>query len=438
MEPSSDPPLTAVATASRIAGGTLTATAALECFLAVIAERERDVRAFAFVATEQARRQAAALDAGSAPAGLLHGVPVAVKDVMDTADMPTEYGSALYRGHRPARDAACVAVLRAEGAVVLGKARTVEFASLGRVAETRNPHDPRRTPGGSSSGSAAAVAAGMVPIALGTQTGGSTIRPAAYCGVAGMKPTFGTVPIEGMKPYAPSLDTVGWMARTVGDLALLAKVYRIGRESGAAELPEVSRIGFYRTPYWEAAGADTRNALARTVALLRQAGVEVEEVAGPEGAERLNEAQDIIMHGEGRVAFLSEYLRWRDDLHPEFIAEVENRRGIDAPAMRWARDYLGSLRPRFDDAMADFDAWLVPAVPGEAPVGLSSTGDPVFNRLWTALHGPAVTVPGLAGASGLPVGVQLVAGRYRDARLLSAALRVESLIRNARPDSERG
>lgn len=432
MSPVSPP--TAAATANAIAAGESTATAALERCLAVIAEREQHLRAFAFVAAEQARQQAAALDRRPGPAGLLHGVPVAVKDVMDTADMPTEYGSSLYRGHRPGRDAACVAVLRAEGAIVIGKAQTVEFASLGRVAETRNPHDAGHTPGGSSSGSAAAVAAGMVPIALGTQTGGSTIRPAAFCGVAGMKPTWGTVPVEGMKPYAPSLDTIGWMARTVDDLALLARVFRIGRDARPAAGAAVSRVGFYRTPYWEAAGADTRNALQRTCALLEDAGVAVEEVSGPEGAERLNEAQDIIMHGEGRVAFLSEYLRRREDLHAEFVAEVENSRGIDAAALRWAQDYLAAFRPRFDAAMARFDAWLVPAVPGEAPAGRASTGDPVFNRLWTGLHVPAVTVPGCTGGSGLPVGVQLVAGRYRDADVLRAAAMVESLIRDAGAD----
>ncbi len=417
-----------------IAAGELTANAAVEACLAVIGGSEDRIHAFAHVGAEPARERARQIDAASA-GGLLRGVPVAVKDVIDTADMPTEYGSPLYAGHRPSRDAACVAILSAEGAVILGKAQTVEFASLGRTAETVNPHDHGHTPGGSSSGSGAAVAAGMVPLALGTQTGGSTIRPAAFCGVAGMKPTFGTVPVEGMKPYAPSLDTIGWMARSVADLALLARAFRIHRDAPDADGagPQLrGRIGFWRTPYWEAAGPDTRRALEQATAALRGAGIEVCEVDGPAGAERLNEAQDIIMHGEGRTAFLSEYLRWPRELHAEFVAEVENSRGIDGAALARAEDYLGSLRPRFDEVMADYDAWLVPAVPGEAPAGLASTGDAVFNRLWTGLHAPAVTLPGFTGARGLPVGIQLVAGRFRDARLLATAARVEEILAGRR------
>ena len=408
-----------------IEAGELTAAEAVAACLAVIDGQEEDIRAFAHVAADAARERAGEL--GAAAGGLLRGVPVAVKDVIDTADMPTEYGSPLYRGHRPARDAACVAVLRAEGAVILGKAQTVEFASLGRTAETVNPHARGHTPGGSSSGSGAAVATGMVPVALGTQTGGSTIRPASFCGVAGMKPTFGTVPVEGMKPYAPSLDTVGWMARCVADLALVARAFRIDRGDGG-DSGLRGRIGFWRTPYWEAAGPDTRQALEETAAALRAAGIEVSEVSAPEGAERLNEAQDVIMHGEGRTAFLSEYLRWPRELHAEFVAEVENSRGIDGAALARAADYLAALRPRFDRAMEDYDAWLVPAVPGEAPAGLSSTGDAVFNRLWTGLHAPAVTLPGFTGTHGLPVGIQLVAGRFRDVRLLATAARVEEVL----------
>jgi len=416
-----------------IAAGELTATEAVEACLTVIEGSERRIHAFAYVGGESARERAREIDEVSS-GGLLRGVPVAVKDVIDTADMPTEYGSPLYAGHRPSRDAACVAILRAEGAVIPGKAQTVEFASLGRTAETVNPHDHGHTPGGSSSGSGAAVAAGMVPLALGTQTGGSTIRPAAFCGVAGMKPTYGTVPVEGMKPYAPSLDTIGWMARSVADLALLARAFRIHRDDDGNDTELVERIGFWRTPYWDAAGPDTRRALEETSAALRGAGIEVREVEAPAGAERLNEAQDIIMHGEGRTAFLSEYLRWPRELHAEFVAEVENSRGIDGAALAWAADYLGALRPRFDEAMADYDAWLVPAVPGEAPAGLASTGDAVFNRLWTGLHAPAVTLPGFKGARGLPVGIQLVAGRFRDTRLLATAARVEEILVRRRQD----
>ncbi len=423
-------PLSATSALHRIAAGELTASAWLERCLAAIEEREAGVAAFAGLDADRARGRARELDESAEPRGLLHGVPIAVKDVFDTAGLATEYGSPLYAGYRPARDAACVSVLRSEGAVILGKAKTVEFASIGRVADTRNPHDPERTPGGSSSGSAAAVAAGMVPVALGTQTGGSTIRPAAFCGVAAMKPTYGLVSLEGLKPYAPSLDTIGWMARTVEDLMLVARAFRIGR-GGGDNVRAPGRIGFYRTPYWSAAGEDTRRALSQTITRLRGAGITVEEVEGPEGAERLNEAQDTIMHGEGRPAFLAEYLRERERLHPEFVAEVENSRGIDGAALAWAYDYLAALRPRFDEAMAGYDAWLVPAVPGVAPRGLASTGDAVFNRLWTGLHTPAVTLPGLRGEAGLPVGIQLVAPRFADTALLAAARVVEALLAEA-------
>lgn len=438
--------------------GELTPVAYLQSCLARIDERESVVRAFAHLDADaamdaarnagraavddtagQTARNAARADAvhaggegggeprkAEAAAGLLCSVPIGVKDVIEAAGLPTEYNSPLYAGHRSSRDAACVGILRTEGAIVLGKTTTVEFASLGRVAPTTNPHDPRRTPGGSSSGSAAAVAAGMVPIALGTQTGGSTIRPASFCGVAAMKPTYGTVSVDGMRPYAPSLDTVTWMARSVEDLALVARALRVFRAETVA--PARPRIGVYRTSYWDCAGPDTRDALAAAAECLRAAGASVVEVDGPGGAERLNEAQDTVMHGEGRAAFLHEYLRWPGEIAEGFREEVENAKGITADALRWACDYLARQRPRFDAAMSGFDAWLTPAIPGEAPPGLESTGDAVFNRLWTGLHVPAITLPGFCARQGMPVGIQLVGRRFSDAALLAAARFVESAI----------
>lgn len=417
--------LTATDIRQRIASGALTCEAAVQACIDVIHRREAGIHAFASLDEAAALAVARAQDRDAA-AGVLRGVAVGVKDVLDTADLPTEYNSPLYAGHRSSRDANCVATLRAAGAIILGKTATVEFASLGRVPPTTNPHNPRHTPGGTSSGSAAAVAAGMVPVALGTQTGGSTIRPASFCGVAAMKPTFGVVSTDGLRVYAPSLDTVTWMARSVDDLALLSRVLHAERQ--AARSSGKPMIGVYRTPYWQAAGPDTRNALAAAAERLRAAGATVVDVDGAADAERLNEAQDIVMHGEGRASYLAEYLHWPTELAKDLRDEVQNVRALTAAELRWAYDYLARRRPVFDAAMADFDAWLTPAVPGEAPAGLQSTGEATFNRLWTGLHVPAITLPGFTGSNGLPVGIQLVGPRFSDAALLQTAGFTEAAI----------
>ena len=411
-------PLTATEALRAIRDGRLSRADYLQTCLAIVESREANVRAFASLDVGGAMRAARVGDETSAD-GMLSGIPIAVKDILDTEELPTEFNSPLYEGHRPAKDAACVAALRAEGAIVLGKAATVEFASRGQVASTVNPYNALHTPGGTSSGSAAAVATGMVPIALGTQTGGSTIRPASFCGVAGLKPTFGTVPIDGMKPYAPTLDTIGWMARSVDDLALVARALRISLDTST--LKDTPRIGFYRTAYWEEADGDVRDALDWARQAFLKAGAVIDDVAALPGDDRLNEAQDVIMHGEGRVAYLPEYLRWRDRLHEGLREDVENAEGYDGSKLRWAYDYLGMMRQTFDQAMAEYHAWLTPAVPGEAPVGLEETGEATFNRLWTGLHTPAITLPGFLGQTGLPVGIQLVGRRFADATLLSVA-----------------
>jgi Asp-tRNA(Asn)/Glu-tRNA(Gln) amidotransferase A subunit family amidase len=420
---------TATETTRRVEAGALSCAAAVAECLAAVDAREAVVQAFAHVDAAAARAAARALDADANGGGALRGVVIGVKDVIEVAGMPAEYNSPLYAGHRSSRDANCVAALRAAGAIVLGKTATVEFASLGRIPPTTNPHDPAHTPGGTSGGSAAAVATGMVHVALATQTGGSTIRPASFCGVAALKPSFGVVSTDGLRPYAPSLDTITWMARGVDDLALVARALRIDR---AAPRDMVApSFGVYRTPYWDLAGVDTRAALAAAADALRAAGATVAEVTGPPDADRLNEAQDVVMHGEGRAAYLAEYLASRDALAAALRDEVEDTRGIDAARLRWAQDYLAERRPRFDAAIGAFDAWLTPAVPGAAPRGLESTGEATFNRLWTGLHVPAVALPGFTGAHGLPVGVQLVAPRFADAALLAAARFAETAFARA-------
>lgn len=416
----------AVQSAQAIQAGTLSSEQLVAECADAVKQREGQVRALAYY-DESAAMAAAKRADENEPQGRLHGIPVIIKDVFATQDMPTTFNSPLYKGAQPAADAALVATMKSQGAVVFAKATTVEFASLGQVPPTTNPLDPARTPGGSSSGSAAAVAAGMAPLAIGTQTGGSTIRPASFCGVAAMKPTYGTVPVEGMRPYAPSLDTVGWMARSVEDLVLLAEVFQVS-VSGPLADERPPRVGLYPSAYWDQADQDTHNAIASAAEALASAGATVVQAPRVPGDERLNEAQDIIMHGEGRAAFLAEYLQWPERLHPAFRDEVENANGYDASQLRWAYDHLAAMRMAFDLAMAELDVLLTPAVPGEAPLGHESTGDAVFNRLWTGLHMPAITLPGFTGAHGLPVGVQLVAQRFNDSQLLAAARFAEEAI----------
>ena len=411
-----------------VLAGELSSEQAVRLCLERIEQRDKLVGSFVSVQADHALAEARARDAEAAR-GPLHGLPFAVKDIFETADLPTEFNSPLYKGFQPARDAAVVALLRAAGGVFLGKVATVEFASVGALPRTRNPHNIEFTPGGSSAGSGAAVGGGKVPLALASQTGGSTIRPASFCGAAAFKPTWGRVPVEGMKPFAPSLDTVGWIAEDCDLLARTAAA--LGIETKAGETPAAGRrlrIGLYRTPYWSEAEPATVSALEETVRKLEKAGHRVEDVAGPKGAEPLNEWQNTLMHGEGRSSYLAEHARGRDSLHPGVLGVVDNQLGISFDDMRAAYDRIAALRPAFDAAMAGFDAWLTPAVPGEAPKFEKGNGQATFNRLFTALYLPCVALPGFRGPQGLPVGIQLVAPRFADDRLLGVARIVEELI----------
>ncbi len=419
--------LTAAAAADAIAAGSLTSEALVRACLDRIAEREETVQAWAWLDPDAAIAEARRRDA-EAPRGPLHGVPVGIKDIIDTGDMPTEYNSPLYPGHRPARDAACVSILRSAGLVVLGKVTTVEFASLGRNAPTRNPRNSGHTPGGSSSGTGAAVGAGMVPLALGTQTGGSVIRPASFCGVFGMKPSYGLIGTEGIKVYAQSLDTIGYMARSAGDLMRLSLVLGVVDEIPKPVASRALRIGVCRTPHWAGATPETHDAIERAAGRLADAGAAVEAVADPPAFDGLTEAQDRIMHWEGRGAYRAEYLAQPEILHPAFRDEVENARGRTIPQINEAYDRMARARIEFAAAFEGCDAWLTPAVIGEAPAGLESTGEALFNRMWTALHGPCITIPAHRGPTGLPVGVQIVSPRLSDARLLAVAEAVSPLL----------
>ena len=390
-----------------------------------------EVQAWTFLDPAHALAQARAADEErltGRPIGLLHGVPVGIKDIIDTADMPTENGSVLHAGRTPSRDAHVVTRLRGAGAVIMGKTVTTEFATRA-PGKTRNPHNPAHTPGGSSSGSAAAVAAGMVPLALGSQTGGSTIRPASYCGVHGLKPTHGLVSRRGMFQLSRSLDHVGLFARTIDDLALLLEVLA-GHDEGdpdtrprarppyreiAAEEPPIPpMLGFVKTARWDEMEPDAREAFSELVAHLGDRVEEVELLALDAG-----EWQRIIMDAEMALNLAREWTTGRDRLSPSLRARLESGHTVRAYDYLRARAGVPALVASLTELFEQrYDALLTPATFGTAPAGLESTGDPAFCTLWTLTGMPAVSLPLMQGASGLPLGVQLVGPRDGDARLL--------------------
>lgn len=412
--------------AARVAAGSLTAEALARASLERISERENVTGAWEYLDPDRAIAEARRRDQAG-KSGPLHGVPIGVKDVMDTHDMPTGYGSPIYRGHRPASDAACVALARAAGAVALGKTVTTEFATF-YPGKTANPHNPAHTPGGSSSGSAAAVADRMVPLAFGTQTAGSVIRPAAFCGVVGYKPSFGLIPRSGVKPLSDSLDTVGVMARDVGDVAFFAAALS-GRPGLRIASPEASpAVALYRAPEWREADAATVAVLERVLEQLGRAGAKPTERGAAPEHDGLVEAQQIIMdHETVRSLAFERLTRWADlsgPLRERMTAGLAHSGEIYDEARRLVERARLALPALFGDA----DALLVPAAPGEAPKGLDRTGDPLFNRAWTMLHLPCITVPAGRGPHGLPIGAQLVGRPGDDARLLRVAAFLEQVL----------
>jgi amidase len=342
-----------------------------------------------------------------------------VKDLIDTADMPTAYGSPIYAGHRPRVDAACVALARAAGALVLGKTVTTEFAWF-HPGATANPCNPSHTPGGSSSGSAAAVADCMVPFAFGTQTAGSIIRPASYCGIVGYKPTHGTLPRAGIKPLSDSLDTLGTLTRTVADAALLVSAMS-GRDLMPKPLRDAPRIGICRTPEWDAAQPETMAAMESSVAALARAGARLSEIVLPQGFAGITQAQTDIMNYESHAALACERLQHYAGLSDKLKQLLANAKHCDAARYDAALVSVASCRSRLDEVFAAVDVLLAPSAPGEAPAGLAATGDPVFCRMWTVLHAPAINLPCASGPHGLPVGLQIIGCRGDDARALAVA-----------------
>jgi Asp-tRNA(Asn)/Glu-tRNA(Gln) amidotransferase A subunit family amidase len=398
----------------------------VEACLDRIAAVDERIQAWVRVDAEGARRAARARDAGK-PAGPLHGVPIGIKDIIDTADLPTECGSPTRRGHRPARNAACVERLLAAGAIVLGKTATTEFAHL-HPGPTANPHDVARTPGGSSSGSAAAVAAGMVPVALGSQTGGSVVRPASFCGVFGFKSTLHRTDVTGVQELAHSFDTVGWFARDVADLALVGRVLLDQPAFVAASLPERARVGITMTPYAAAAQPETHRAIAAAADELARAGHQVAPVELPAAFAALNGHHRVIVSTEVGRALAREWADQRPLLSDTLRGFIEAGLALPAGVYKRARGETEAARLAFDRLMTDYDVLLCPSAAGVAPVGLDTTGDPVFNSMWSLLGAPCVSLPYATGPHGLPVGIQFVGARGRDEALLALAEAVTGLL----------
>lgn len=419
-----------------IRDGVINSEQLVEACLARVREIDTDVQAWAFLDPEHARAQARAADAWRSEGratGPLHGVPVGVKDIFDTADMPTENGSVLHAGRTPSRDAAAVAMLRAAGAVIMGKTVTTEFAYFS-PGKTCNPHNVEHTPGGSSSGSAAAVAASMVPIALGSQTNGSTIRPAAFCGVIGFKPTHGLIPRQGALMLSRTLDHVGLFSRTIEDIALLAERL-VGYDEGdpdtrpRAHIPFVEAVteepplppmfGFVKTPYWERVDKDTTDGFAE---LIEQLGEQIEEVELLPSSIEAWELHRTIMEAEMAANLEREWEKGRDRLSEQLRAQLGRGRKVLAVDYQRALSRIAPIYRSFAELFEQrYDAILTPAATGAAPKGLSSTGDPVFCTLWTLCGMPAISLPLLQAANGLPLGVQLVGPRHGDGRLLRTA-----------------
>ncbi len=419
-----------------LAEGRISSEDLVQACLARIKADEERVQAWAHLDPEYALNQAREADLRrreGRPLGPLHGLPVGVKDIIDTRGMPTEDGTVLHAGRTPLRDATLVSMLYAAGAIVMGKTVTTELATYA-PGKTRNPHNPEHTPGGSSSGSAAAVAAHMVPLAIGTQTNGSVIRPAAYCGVVGYKPSFGLISRHGVLKQSRPLDQIGVIARSVEDAALLAEQL-IGydendpdtralarpllRETAMQEPPVPPTLAFVKTPIWKTADAQCREAFAELVAHL---GERVEEFKLPAGFKDAWKWHQTVMEADLAKNYEPEYRQGRDKLSATLRAQIERGRRLRAIDYNKALDQVPALNRALDHMFGlRYEAILTPATAGTAPQGLASTGSPAFCTLWTLCGLPAITLPLMQGEDGLPLGVQLVGPRGSDARLLRTA-----------------
>ena len=421
--------LTASAAAEAIAAGRLTSEALVRACLGRIAARDEAVRAWAFLDAELALEAARAADRGPVR-GPLHGVPVGLKDIIDTFDMPTACGSPIWSERRTYADSAAAALIRAAGGVILGKTVTTEFANR-HPGPTRHPMDPARTPGGSSSGSAAAVGDGQVPLSLGTQTSGSLIRPAAYCGIWALKPSFGEASRVGVYRQSDSLDTLGWYGRCLDDVVRLRAVLLALPYAPVAAPESAPRLALCRSLHWAEAAPEAQAALEDAVARLSAAGAVIATLELPPALFADWEA----VHG--RIAGFEAARNMAHERHraPDGLSATLRdgrlREGLELPFESYvaAQRAAEAMRAWADEALADVDAVLTLPAPGEAPVGLAHTGSAAFNSLWTMLHTPCLSMPWARGPAGLPLGLQLVGARHEDERLCAAAAWVAERLR---------
>jgi Asp-tRNA(Asn)/Glu-tRNA(Gln) amidotransferase A subunit family amidase len=423
--------------AQAIRQGDLSSEDLTRALLERIARHENTVQAFQWIDPARAldlARQADRRLRSKETLGPLHGIPIGIKDIIETQGIPTTMGSPIFDGHVPARSAALVHRAEAAGAFVLGKTVTTEFAFFS-PGKTRNPWNPAHTPGGSSSGSAAAVAMGFLPGAVGTQTNGSVIRPAAFCGVVGYKPTAGLISLAGVHPFSPSLDQAGVFARSVPDAAFLAAAL-VGQEeddpvtgtekkiipSEVAPMVRPPRLAAVRSPVWRLAEPRAQEHFLQMVARLRSAGAEVQERELPPSFAGAHAVHRTIMYGEGARVFAELQGRDRERLSPRLNALIDE--GIAIPDSDLARDLKrrDQLAKELDTFLSAFDGVITPPALGEAPADLTQTGDPAFCTIWSLCGVPAVTIPAGRGPAGLPFGLQLVRPRFSDERVLSVAL----------------
>ena len=406
--------------AARIAAGKISSENLVRDCLDRIEAREPVLHAWAFLDPDLALGQARRCDRSDGSLGPLHGVPIGVKDIIDTADMPTQMGSPIYDGNRPASDAACVAQIRAAGAVILGKTITVEFAGMAPPITT-NPHNPAHTPGGSSSGSAAAVADRMVGAAFGTQTAGSISRPAAYCGIIGYKPSYHRFNLRGVWPAAQSLDTLGLLTRCMDDIELLSSVLTGQPPAPRAALAGPPRIGLCRTHLWDTVRPETEAALDDAAARLSAAGAEVSRFDLPEDFSALSDARNLISNYERARATAFEWFNHRELLSEPLQRAIERGFSISFEDYAAAQRLAVACRARLPALFGSVDAVLAPCVAGEAPVGLDSTGDHGFVGFWNLLHVPSFALPTHEGPNGLPVGLHLIGPFAADDQLMAVA-----------------
>ncbi|KAF2101792.1 amidase [Rhizodiscina lignyota] len=422
--------LTASEAATLMRNGDMTVEDYAKSLLSRIKQRDSEVNAWAYLNPHLVLARARELDAiAPEKRGPLHGVAVGVKDVILTKDMPTQHNSPIFVSNQPSTvDAGNIMTLRANGALIFGKTTTTEFAacSQGDVHQnlTSCAHDPGRTPGGSSSGSGASCGDFQVPLSLGTQTGGSTIRPGSFNGIYAFKPTWGAISREGLAQYSMTCDTLGLYSRSPEDLELLSQVFQLKDDKPVPSEPfsvKGSKIAFIKTHVWPKAGPGTKNAWEKAKDILTKEGATVEEIDLPEEFANFVPWHEAVLAGEGRTSFLGAYTLSKDLLHDIMQGHVENKKNVSRKAQLEAYDGSAKLRPVWDDIASKYDAVLTPSAVDEAPKGLDNTGDASFCSMWTLLHAPMLNIPGFAGENGLPIGLSLVSPRYTDQNVVHVA-----------------